>query len=192
MWWFMRHGSAGPTTDAKDDDKRPLDAEGVKQATAAGIALKRLKTPLQHCITSPLARARQTAELACKELGLEFHIDPILAGQPISVLELRRLTKPYGNCLLVGHAPGVSLMVYNLTGAQCQLAKGGLAQVHEGEVWTLLNPSTCMVMAGELDAFADPQDVDHRSLDDDYLVSSSGMLVPGLQQPPPSWRGWKL
>lgn len=162
MIWLMRHASAGPTTDAKDDDQRPLDEDGVKEAKAAGVALARLKTPIQHCMSSPLTRATQTAELVCEPLGLKVDVTEELAGPPFDV---RALIRGYGNCLLVGHSPGLDLAIYKLTGAQVQLAKGGLAQVHEGELWSLLNPSTCMVMAG-MGGFSDPQDVDHRSLDD--------------------------
>jgi phosphohistidine phosphatase SixA len=164
--WIMRHAASGPTTDAKNDDKRPLDPEGVQAAKAAGVALKALGTPIQGCLSSPLTRARQTAELVSDSLGLKVHLEPKLGGGPLTPADIKLLTKPYGNCLLVGHAPACNLWVRDMTGCQCQLAKGGLAQIHEGEVWTLLNPSTCLTMAGKGDSFDDPQDVDVRSTDD--------------------------
>ena len=169
MIWIMRHATAGPTTDAKNDDKRPLDAGGRREAQAAGIALRKLRTPIQHCFASPLRRAEETAELVCKELGLDVHVELKLAGQPLTVDETKTMVSGHGNCLLVGHAPSVNLMVFRFTGAQVQLTKGGLAQIHEGELWSVLNASTCLVMADEelgAPPFKDPQEVDHRSFDD--------------------------
>ncbi len=166
MLWLMRHATAGPTTDAKDDDKRPLDPMGRKEASAAGVTLKELKTPIQYCMASPLRRAMETAELVCVELGLDVVPEAKLAGQPLSVADVKTLISGHGNCLLVSHAPGVDLLVYKFTGAQAQLTKGGLAQIHEGELWTLLNASTCFAMAGLSNLFKDPQEVDHRSSND--------------------------
>lgn len=163
--WIMRHAAAGPTTDAKNDDKRPLDAEGRMQAKAAAIAFKKLLTPIQTILSSPLTRAQQTAEPVGEALGLTVKIEPMLSGTPMPLHLLNQLTRGRGNCLLVTHAPVCNLIVYNRTGAQIQLAKGGAVQMHEGEVWTLLNPSVMMVMAGMAN-FTDPQEVDHRSRDD--------------------------
>lgn len=175
--WIMRHAAAGPTTDAKNDDKRPLDAEGVLQAKAAAIAFKKLRTPIQTIMSSPLTRAEQTAEPVAKALGLEVKVEPLLSGTPMPLPLLNQITRGRGNCLLVTHAPVCNLIVFNRTGAQIQLAKGGAVQMHEGEVWTLLNPSTFMVMA-DMVAFKDPQDVDHRSRDDERHIFLSGRPQP--------------
>jgi phosphohistidine phosphatase len=166
MLWLMRHASAGPTTDAKDDDERPLDSQGRKEAHAAGITLQKIKTPLDHCFSSPLERTMETAGIVCDILGIPLEPEPKLAGMPLSVADVKMMIDGHGNCLLVGHAPGLNLVVYKFTGAQVQITKSGLAQIHEGELWSMLNASTCFAMAGQEDEFDDPQDVDSRALDD--------------------------
>jgi hypothetical protein len=55
-------------------------------------------------------------------------------------------------------------MTYRLTGAQLRFTKGGLVQIHEGEMWSLLNPSDTLVMAG-MGFSGDPQTVDERGQD---------------------------
>ena len=68
--WLLRHGEAVPH-DSKPDDERELTARGERQASAAGQALARLGQEFAACYTSPKLRARDTARLACRELGVE-------------------------------------------------------------------------------------------------------------------------
>jgi phosphohistidine phosphatase SixA len=51
------------------DDQRPLNEEGERESVHVGIALRRLKVEPTAFITSPLVRARRTAELAAAQLG---------------------------------------------------------------------------------------------------------------------------
>jgi phosphohistidine phosphatase len=141
MLWLLRHGEA---EDGAPDDQRALSERGVRQARAAGLALRRLGVRLDLCLTSPKLRARQTAELACEPLGVAVSTTPVLAGEPLDVHEL---TAGLEDVLLVGHDPSFSMTLHDLTGAQARLRKGGLAGVEKGELVVLLR-------AGELEAIA--------------------------------------
>jgi phosphohistidine phosphatase len=135
MLWLLRHAEAA---DGLPDDERPLTARGVRHAEAAGKALARLGVHIDVCLTSPKARALQTAELVCEPLGIEPTREPRLSGQPFDPYEL---VAGLGEVLLVGHDPSFSLVLHDLTGAQARMRKGGLAGVSKGELIVLMRPS---------------------------------------------------
>src|SRR5680860_275173 len=61
MIWLLRHAQA---EDGSPDAERRLSAIGERQARAVGAALAVLGVELDACLTSPRARARDTARLA--------------------------------------------------------------------------------------------------------------------------------
>jgi phosphohistidine phosphatase len=141
MLWLLRHAEAA---DGFPDDERPLTARGVRHAEAAGKALARLGVNIDACLTSPKARALQTAKLACEPLGIEPTIEPRLSGEPFDPYEL---TAGLGDVLLVGHDPSFSLVLHDLTGAQARMRKGGLAGVSKGELVVLMRPNELVAIA---------------------------------------------
>ena len=66
MIWLLRHGEAEDA--ASDDASRRLTAKGERQSRAAGSALAALRVELDACLSSPKARALETARIACVEL----------------------------------------------------------------------------------------------------------------------------
>lgn len=144
MIWLLRHADAA---DGSPDAERPLTEKGRAQSRAAGAALKALGVELDACLTSPKVRARQTAELACAELGgLVPQVEARLAGGPFDPYDV---TAGLGEeVLLVGHDPDFSMSVHTLTGAQVRMKKGGLAGTHKGELVVLLRPRELSAIAG--------------------------------------------
>jgi len=141
MLWLLRHAEAA---DGAPDDDRPLTERGVRHAEAAGLALARLGTSIDACLSSPKLRAVQTAERACEPLGVSVTIEPALSGEPFDV---QALTAGLGDVLLVGHDPSFSLTLHDLTGAQARMKKGGLAAIAKGELVVLLRPADLVAMA---------------------------------------------
>jgi phosphohistidine phosphatase len=139
--WLLRHAEAA---DGTLDDERPLTDRGVRQAEAAGIALARLGTHLDLCLSSPKVRAMQTAQIACEPLGVTVTPEPALGGEPFDV---RALTAGVADVLLVGHDPSFSLTLHDLTGTQARMRKGGLAGIAKGELVVLLRPSELAAIA---------------------------------------------
>ena len=144
--WLLRHGEAVPH-DSKPDFERELTARGERQARAAGEALARLGLEFAACYTSPLVRARETAELACEPLnvtpedrdvlGKEFDLD--------AVLDLLAEHGEDERVLIVGHNPSFEQVVHDLTGGRIDFKKGGVAAVRvgsgqRGELIALLRP----------------------------------------------------
>jgi phosphohistidine phosphatase len=143
--WLLRHGEAVPH-DAKPDDDRELTERGRGQSRAAGRALAALEVEIHLCFTSPKVRAVETARLACAELGVEPVVHMALASgfDREDALELLAAAGPDQRVLLVGHEPDFSQLVYDFTGGDVDLKKGGVAGVRmqgsRGELIVLLRP----------------------------------------------------
>jgi phosphohistidine phosphatase len=143
--WLLRHGEAVPH-ESKPDFDRELTARGERQAVAAGEALARLGLELAACYTSPLVRARETAELACRELNVTPEERDSL-GKGFDLDAVRELLAEHGDderVLIVGHNPSFEQVVLDLTGARVDFKKGGVAAVRisgvQGELIALLRP----------------------------------------------------
>lgn len=146
MLWLLRHAEA---VDGIPDDERELTERGIRQATDAGRALRAIGASIDACLSSPKVRARQTAELACQEIGVEVETDRRLSGQPVDIEEL---IAGRGDVLLVGHDPSFTLLLHELTGAQARMKKGGLAAIAKGELITLLRPTELAAIASGVPA----------------------------------------
>jgi phosphohistidine phosphatase len=134
--WFLRHGEA--EEDAPDDASRKLTEKGRRQAENAGKALAAMGVELNACLTSPKVRARDTAEVACRELGVDAEQTDALRGGEFGPEEL---AAGRGDVLLVGHEPDMHRAIQALTGGLVKLKKGGIAAVDGREVQVLLRPA---------------------------------------------------
>lgn len=143
MIWLLRHGNA--EDEAPDDASRELSAKGRRQAEAAGRALAELGVKIDTCLTSPKVRARDTARIACRELGAEVEETEALGGGDFDPHEL---AAGRSETLLVGHEPDFSRAIQASTGARVDLKKGGLAAIDGGTLVTLLRPAQLRAIAG--------------------------------------------
>lgn len=142
MIWLLRHAEA---EDGSPDEERRLTARGEDQSRAAGAALARLGIEVDACVSSPKARAMDTAKLACEPFAVEVVEDDRLAGGPF---DAHAVAADLGNnVLLVGHDPDFSMALHRMTGAQVRMKKGGLAGVDRGELKVLLRPSELRALA---------------------------------------------
>jgi phosphohistidine phosphatase len=139
--YLLRHGIAVPNDDPENvpDSDRPLTPKGVKRMRKAAKGLRRLGIPFDSVLTSPLVRARQTAEIVAQALGLGDHLEELSALAPgNSVSDLWSGLTPYQDhehLLLVGHEPFLSTVLsYLLThdekrSVTVDFKKGGLCRV---------------------------------------------------------------
>jgi phosphohistidine phosphatase len=140
--YLLRHGDAEDGDG--DDAARRLTPKGRRQAKAAGRALAVLGAKIDACLTSPKARAAETARLACEPLGLE----PETAAELRSGrFDAQALAAGRGDVLLVGHEPDFSSEVARLTGARVKLRKGGLAIVDGSTLVALMRPRDLVAIA---------------------------------------------
>jgi len=140
--WLLRHADA---EDGTPDSERKLTKKGRKQAKNAGKALKAMGVEPGACFTSPKVRAAETAQLACEQLGVEYTLEPKLAGGPF---DPEALAAGLSDVVLVGHDPDFSMAVHDATGAQVRMKKAGLAGIEKGELIVLLRPAELAAIAG--------------------------------------------
>ncbi|MBK9711662.1 MAG: phosphohistidine phosphatase SixA [Kouleothrix sp.] len=131
--YFLRHGIAedvGP--EGAGDAGRRLTKEGIAKMKDAARGLKRIGVRLDVLLTSPLARAHQTAEIVARELGVELRLaDALSPGCNVALLfELLGEHRAAERVMVVGHEPDFSTMIAALAGGgRIQLKKGGLARI---------------------------------------------------------------
>ena len=124
-----------------NDEERPLSDSGESVAEAAARALQAKGIVLDRLFTSPLLRARQTAEIFLRvwsrpELVLETCDALAPGGKPrkLSKILLRSSGEKIG---LVGHQPHLGDYAAWLIGAkkaQIDIAKAGVAVLECGEL----------------------------------------------------------
>jgi phosphohistidine phosphatase len=120
---LLRHGIAAPLAEENDfrDEKRRLTPEGELKLRRAAQGLKLLQVSFDLVVSSPLIRAKETAEIIAEVLKYKPAIDiwdeleP--EGPPESVCSRLRSHSEKGSLLLVGHQPSIGVLAsYLLTG----------------------------------------------------------------------------
>lgn len=133
---LVRHAAAVPRGAAGvSDDDRPLTPKGVKKFRKAAKGLARIVSAPDVLLTSPLPRARATAEIAARAFGrVEPEIEPVLAHGSVDKI-VAVLDKHPGSATvaIVGHEPELSAVLGRLLGAPHSegfaFKKGGAALV---------------------------------------------------------------
>jgi len=151
--WFLRHGEAEPHGTVPDAERR-LTEKGERQSRMAGEAFVRLGIDFELVLTSPRVRALETARLAAEVLGSEPVVHEALSvgfGRD-DALELLYGAGADGRILVVGHEPDFSQTIHDLTGAEVDLKKGGIAAVRTdgttADLRVLLRPREVELIAG--------------------------------------------
>jgi phosphohistidine phosphatase len=127
---------------APSDAERKLTREGEEEAQIAGLALAELGVKPSCVLSSPLVRARQTAELAARAMkfrGEVESLDELTNGT--STPTLLKVLQSYSSpeeILLVGHMPSLSEHLAALIGSKnpqgLPLGKGSVACVDLDEL----------------------------------------------------------
>ena len=137
---LLRHGVAVECDefDYASDAARPLTLKGKKQLRTVVAALRAMGLGFDVILSSPLVRARQTAEIIATELKLQKRLvfaDELKPGGDAKKL-VQKIAGPEKvpeNVLFVGHEPDlselISLLVTGKPGGGFALKKGGLAKL---------------------------------------------------------------
>ena len=124
---LFRHGPAGTALPARgpEDAKRPLTPRGVDKTRRAALGLARILDSEPHIYSSPLVRARETADLLAAAYMPVQHVEMMEAltpGRPMEEILARIVEIANGTVVLVGHEPGLGLLAGLLvTGRQMTL-----------------------------------------------------------------------
>ena len=138
--YLLRHGLAvmRDDLDYARDAQRPLTPKGKRQLRQIAAAMKPMGLRFDLILSSPFARARQTAEIVAgalkrqKQLALCDALTP--NGDPEALMQQLNTAHPKAEAvLLVGHEPYLSRLISVLTAGGTELAmdfkKGGLCKL---------------------------------------------------------------
>jgi phosphohistidine phosphatase len=134
--YLIRHGLAEERGDAwPDDGKRPLTEEGMSSMRKEARGLARLGILLDVVLSSPLVRARQTAELVAGGLEPRPPIVNVESLTPdgsyaavVADLEKHARKRRIG---LVGHEPAIGELAARLIGSRhpFEFKKGAVCRI---------------------------------------------------------------
>ena len=153
--YLARHGESGKSlADVKRDSVRSLTSQGRKEVEEIADSIEKLGVEFDEIATSPLPRARETAQIIAKrqkkaELLLWDELRP--EGDRRAMLSRLAKMGHESDVLLVGHEPYLTSVVADLMGARpgtILLKKAGLVRVRvtsfvpsaKGELRWLLSP----------------------------------------------------
>ncbi|HET8533118.1 MAG TPA: methyltransferase [Methylomirabilota bacterium] len=164
---LMRHADAGDADPARwpGDRERPLTDAGRREHARVAAALHRMGVVFDRILTSPLARARETADITSRAYGgvpepesselLGDRAEPARTLAGLAAVEAQRL-------LCVGHEPTLSrlagLLISRDGSARVEMRKSGIAVIDcPGSVGSGHGTLQLHLRPGELVALADGQ-----------------------------------
>jgi phosphohistidine phosphatase len=134
----VEHGAAG----YKNDDERPLTSKGERKVWLIADAMKALELSFDVILSSPLVRARETAEIvaealkAKKRMELTDTLAPQESAKPL--VEYLHKQGALDDVLLVGHEPFLSRLISLLVSGDSEtsvlLKKGGFCKLATEEL----------------------------------------------------------
>lgn len=132
--YLLRHGPAGLRSAWEGtDEERPLTKDGRRKVKAIASALAAEGVEPDLILTSPFARAEQTAAILAKALDrrdLTLVEDALAPGLSTSVFTtLLDSHRDATAIMVVGHEPDLSRLTAEVAGARIVLQKGGLAEL---------------------------------------------------------------
>ena len=158
--YIVRHAIAAPHgTPGMPDDDRPLTEEGIHKMRRAAAGLRSLEYIPELILSSPLPRARQTAEILLEVFGQKrIRLKILKALAPSGDRgELYQLIASYDkeltSLMLVGHQPSLGEIageiVWGAAERYVELRKGGACAIElehagippSGSLISLLTPS---------------------------------------------------
>ncbi|MBX9685992.1 MAG: phosphohistidine phosphatase SixA [Candidatus Obscuribacterales bacterium] len=138
--FLVRHGIAVDSLsgEIKTDAQRPLTPEGREEVELVAKALKKSFGKLEVLISSPLVRARQTAEIFQEVMKVEApEICQALApaGDSSQVFSFLK-TKKAESIALFGHEPDMSELAQELLGSEFNIPfkKAGVCRIDIDEL----------------------------------------------------------
>jgi phosphohistidine phosphatase len=134
--YLVRHAIAADRgADYPDDSKRPLTNAGISRFRKEAKALGAADVGIELIISSPLTRAKQTAEILAQALPTRPSItlsDSLApAGTPASIFQELAKHMRKGKIALVGHEPNIGELAARLIGSRTpiEFKKGAICRI---------------------------------------------------------------
>ncbi|HEK20287.1 MULTISPECIES: SixA phosphatase family protein [unclassified Mucilaginibacter] len=153
---LIRHAKATHDT-GYTDFERPLTAKGLAQCDVMVNRLVANDIQPEHIVSSPALRTVTTADAFAKGLGLPtatYYHEIYDASESALLNVVYHLDNQYDFIALVGHNPGISQVLYYLSGEYREVTTCALALIEfDAESWAELSENT-----GTLTYFDSPKD----------------------------------
>jgi phosphohistidine phosphatase len=157
--YFLRHGIAvEPDAWQGSDFDRPLTREGRDRMKREAKAIAKLSLGFDRIVTSPLLRAKQTAEILAERLDMRDALveDERLGGR-FNIARLGEILDAHADCkslVLVGHEPALSVTIGQaIGGADVEMKKAALAGVELTDPRSASGTLICLIPPKVLTAF---------------------------------------
>lgn len=137
--YVLRHGDAVEHGDPRyKENDRPLTRKGIQRTRQLAHVLREMEISFDSILTSPLTRARETAEIVSRGLKLQDHmrfsehLAPSGSMEEL-VLQINTVRPAPKSVVLVGHEPYlsgfISLLCTGGPGLPVVLKKGALCRL---------------------------------------------------------------
>ncbi len=158
---LMRHAKSSWKDPGLSDHERPLNARGRAAAPKMGELLRKQELLPDLILCSSAVRAFDTAEHVVAASGCDAKVDVtrrLYLAEPDGYLDVLSEVEPSHRCvLMVGHNPGISELVSELTGEDTSMPTAAVARIDlEVDSFADVNSST----RGRLRGFWKPKELD--------------------------------
>jgi len=123
--FLVRHAEAAP---GEPDELRPLTTAG--RAVARDLGERLVTEQPDAVVSSPLLRARETAEQIARAAGLTPETDDRLAPGATAEDVQAAVAGRGATVIAVGHQPDWSASTLDLTGRERDFAPGAVQEIH--------------------------------------------------------------
>ena len=138
--YILRHGDAVEHGDPRyKEDERPLTPKGIQRTKQLAHVLREMEISFEIIFSSPLVRARETADIVARgpKLKVSFSDNLKPSGSMEKLVDEINAVRPIPkNVLLVGHEPYlsgfISLLCTGGLGLAVTMKKGGLCRMEIG------------------------------------------------------------
>jgi phosphohistidine phosphatase len=127
--YLVRHAKAEKPGPGEPDSDRRLTTKGRRQAMELATRLAELPEPPGIVVTSPLARARETARVIAQAASAELRVDERLAPGATADDIRAAVGGATGAVATVGHQPDCSEIAVALTGSDPGFPTAGMLEI---------------------------------------------------------------
>jgi phosphohistidine phosphatase len=141
--YIVRHSDAVPSgTPGVSEDDRPLTEKGIKKMREVARGLRAIDVAPELILSSPLPRARRTAEIILEEMGgrIQLKLTSTLApsGSRSELYRELRTDRKLSALMIVGHQPGLGEIAGEIAWGSAEhyleLKKGGVCALEVGRL----------------------------------------------------------
>jgi phosphohistidine phosphatase len=151
---LFRHAKTERDSATGRDFDRRLAERGERDAPRMGEEIRKLGLSYDLVLSSPAARAAETATLAGLDPRFDQRIYDALAGELLAIVQ--QSEDPVERLMMVGHNPGFERLASRLLGQQLEMPTGSLVEIH----LPIDNWSDAADGSGRLVRFLKPKELD--------------------------------